>query len=370
MKILIVCGYCKLGSFGGAEYQAFLLANALANRGHSVAFISIGDEDRIIIDNKIKIFSVKKRKLLRKFGPYFFLDYFKIKRIIKKFAPDAVYIRANPSYLGMVALILGKYNKKTKIIYHISSDQEVISRGINLNPTKFFYNIEILLKIIGYKRSIIICQTSYQSHSFYTRYKKKCHIVRNFHHISVLPPYQHKENIICWIGNIKAVKNPIEFIKMAKNININGLRFVMAGRPPSGMFRIEFFKHLEKSNVEYLGEISHDEVYNLLKRSKILCSTSFAEGFPNIFIEAWLHKVVVISLFVDPDGLLEAEHIGFKVNSIYEMAMKIKQLLLDEALLCSYAERAHDFAVRNFNIDQNIKKIIDIFEDRAIKSDE
>ncbi|MGV2451640.1 UNVERIFIED_CONTAM: glycosyltransferase [Ralstonia mannitolilytica] len=38
-------------------------------------------------------------------------------------------------------------------------------------------------------------------------------------------------------------------------------------------------------NVRFLGQVSSDEVADLLKKSKILCMTSLREGLPTILIE-------------------------------------------------------------------------------------
>ena len=60
-----------------------------------------------------------------------------------------------------------------------------------------------------------------------------------------------------------------------------------------------------------MGKLSHADTINEISRSKALISTSPMEGFPNIFIEAWGCGVPVLSLYVDPGGVIIREKLGF-----------------------------------------------------------
>ena len=53
----------------------------------------------------------------------------------------------------------------------------------------------------------------------------------------------------------------------------------------------------------------------LLARSHIFVNTSTHEGFPNTFIQSWLREVVVVSLQVDPDQVLERQQVGIAAGS-------------------------------------------------------
>ena len=65
------------------------------------------------------------------------------------------------------------------------------------------------------------------------------------------------------------------------------------------------------SNLQYLGEVSQDEVNRRLREGHILVNTSRYEGFSNTFVQAWMRRVPVVSLTVDPDNILVRENIGF-----------------------------------------------------------
>ncbi|MCA1656367.1 MAG: glycosyltransferase, partial [Actinobacteria bacterium] len=53
-----------------------------------------------------------------------------------------------------------------------------------------------------------------------------------------------------------------------------------------------------------------DELIALYARAVAVVNTSGFEGFPNTFMEAWACGVPVLSLSVDPDGVIERHGLG------------------------------------------------------------
>ncbi|WP_430404412.1 glycosyltransferase [Fluviicola sp.] len=80
-------------------------------------------------------------------------------------------------------------------------------------------------------------------------------------------------------------------------------------------------------NFHYLGEIPNSEVNKQLSQSHILVNTSQYEGFSNTFVQAWMRKVVVVSLNSNPDGLLTDKEIGFVSGNPDELEKTIGDLV-------------------------------------------
>jgi len=151
------------------------------------------------------------------------------------------------------------------------------------------------------------------------------------------------------------MKNPFEFIKLANDLKGTQYHFLMIGRPPGGKFEEQFFRALEGSNVKYLGELSNEEVNKILCKARIFCCTSFGEGFPNTFLQAWMRKVPVVSLYVDPDDLIGRYRLGYHSKSYESLKMDTLNLITNPSILQNMAENVRKFAVNNFLLKNNIQ---------------
>jgi glycosyltransferase involved in cell wall biosynthesis len=97
----------------------------------------------------------------------------------------------------------------------------------------------------------------------------------------------------------------------------------------------------------------------MLSQGHILVNTSKQEGFSNTFIQAWMRKVPVVSLQVDPDSVLEKEGIGFCSGSFDQLVKDTQKLITDDKLRNEMGERARAYAIKNHSL-KNMDKILDL----------
>ena len=74
--------------------------------------------------------------------------------------------------------------------------------------------------------------------------------------------------LVVWIGNFKLVKRPEIFVRLAEELReLPDVRFAMAGRAGNERTHGELHDKIRAlGNLEYLGELSHDQVNELLGR--------------------------------------------------------------------------------------------------------
>lgn len=138
--------------------------------------------------------------------------------------------------------------------------------------------------------------------------------------------------------------------------------FVMIGKNSfSGRMKNIGAAIIQAKNIEYKGELPLHEVNRILSGSHILVNTSQIEGFPNTFIQAWMRKIPVVSLNVDPDDVIKKNKIGFHSGSFGQMVRDIQLLISDGQMREEMGERAQQFAFQNYSM-RNMDKILDLIE--------
>jgi glycosyltransferase involved in cell wall biosynthesis len=115
-------------------------------------------------------------------------------------------------------------------------------------------------------------------------------------------------------------------------------------------------------NFEYLGEIPQEDVNEYLAKSHLLVNTSIFEGFSNTFIQAWMRKVPVVSLSVDPDKLLSKEGLGYCSGNFESLVDDVQRLIENHKLRDFIGEKARRYAIEHFSIDKVGKQFKDLVE--------
>jgi glycosyltransferase involved in cell wall biosynthesis len=94
-------------------------------------------------------------------------------------------------------------------------------------------------------------------------------------------------------------------------------------------------------------------------------NTSRVEGFPNTFIQAWARLVPVISLTVDPDGVIEKQRLGFRSGDFSQLVSHTRTLIRDQNLAEEmgrngrlYGEKEHDLAENAHKLDQLLRQLV------------
>lgn len=343
--------------FGGAEYQIKLLIDHIKDL-YDLYYMA---RNITFIESKIKLINVPHIKLLNKFGNSFFLDALNIYQMLKKINPDVIYQRVRSAYTGIAAFYAIKHNKN--MIWHVSSDNDVKPFKFNFKKQIIFDYIDRKLAEYGIRNcSKIIVQTEDQSKLLKEHYARKCDaIIPNFHPYAVCEIKKENPIKILWVSNFKDMKRPELFVKVAKHFErYDNVQFYMVGRKPNNKHQAQIEEEITKiKNLMHLGERTLEEVNELFCRAHIFINTSDFEGFPNTFIQAWMRRVPVVSLNVDPDDILKNYGIGFHSGSFEQIVKDTRRLIQDKQLRDTMGEKAQRYALKNHSL-ANIQKILEL----------
>lgn len=344
----------NLGYIGGAETQQILLAKELKKRGYKISFITYGEKNKNIeIVDDIEIFPAYERNNL-KYLPFFRKAIYIIRKMKNVNADIYFYRSGSPGIISIFGKLLQK-----KVIYMISSDAVVCGEAINkkdllrilLGKLAHFFDIKLSDKVI--------VQNNFQKSKLKERFNVYGIIIKNSLDISLQFNKKSIGDYLLWVGTIRSIKQPELFLKLAEYFPI--YNFIMIG----GMGRdIKLFKQITEAtkkfhNIKFLGFVDRDKIFDYYKNAILLVNTSKIEGFPNVFLESWLYSIPVVSLNVDPDGIISKYKLGFHSKTFDKMLDDTKTLLNDKELLETMGKNGRKYVEEN----HDIRKIADQYED-------
>jgi glycosyltransferase involved in cell wall biosynthesis len=141
----------------------------------------------------------------------------------------------------------------------------------------------------------------------------------------------------------------------------------MQGGPK--VWREQLMRDIQNTtNLDYVGPKTQREVNELLARAHVLVNTSVTEGYPNTFIQAWQRKVPVVSLTVNPDGVLDRQGVGIRAGTEQGLEEAVRLLLENSALRNEYGVRAREYAVRRHSL-RNTHALVRLIETGEVEAE-
>lgn len=345
-------------TLGGAEIQArYIMAQLLQRGGARVYYLC--RHTTVADDEGASVMKVGASGVLARY--MYCVDARRVLQALNTIRPDVLYVRVDSPYLGLAAW----YRKRHRctLIWHIANERDV--RRLEWRGLRTLLRFADR-KIFEYgipRADIIIGQARYQDSLLQRNFGRECTaIIPNAHPMppSIIKPETPKR--VIWVGSIKPNKHPERYLELARRFEDDKrVEFLMVGPIQDRMWeqRLPGFVN-GISNLKYLGEQPHERVLALLGSAHILVSTGGVEGFPNVFIEAWLSRTAVVSYEVDPDGVLTDQRLGLLSGNSERLAQDVRELIEDDARLTDLSERAFQYA-RDHHSLANAGRVADFF---------
>jgi glycosyltransferase involved in cell wall biosynthesis len=359
MKIVILGGNCEKalnGTFvGGAEKQTALIAQLLAARGHDTTILesAVGNNPNSLIHGVKIVQSWRCDKGL----PAIRSLTYRLPSLLKRIAeitPDIVYSRATSLYGALLACFAHRLGYK--FVWGLAGDQDVnlrlsYLRTLNLGLYDRFnrgFIFNLAAKTLLKKADLIIAQTTEQYDYIAPRgcqtivipniYKADPHLITTMQ----AEPFS-TNNTCLWVGKFTGSKGEAELLEIARLLPSVQIRVV--GHVETNFEQTALFLAIKKQeNILLLGRLPYDKLYKEYIQADILIHTAPAEGFSNVFLEAWAAKLPVISLVVNPNSLLSASGLGFHANGdLRNMASKIDEFLRSPELRKIVGEKSRAY---------------------------
>ena len=350
---------------GGAEYQIACLIDVLRQLHRFEIFYLARHLSAQPQSSSYRVVRIGHGGRMPRFG--YIMDAVPLYRALRRIAPHALYQRVACGYTGVCAWYASRHG--ARLIWHVASDSDVTRRDLVAGRNPLRSAMEKRSVEFGIRHANqIVAQTRHQAELLQENYSRKVDlIIPNFHPLPEETIDKRVPITVIWIANFKPLKQPEVFVRMVANLrDLHGVRFLMVGAPATGSGDRRWSEALiasiqETPNLEYLGQKSQREVNELLARAHIYVNTSAFEGFANTFIQAWMREVAVVSLQVNPDGILDNEGIGIHAGSEEQLTLAVRSLIDDPALRADYAARGRRYATQ-FHSVQNARRLVHLIE--------
>ena len=337
-------------TFGGATIQMFLFAQELAKYSADIHTTSI-----IPAYNEIKFNESENFNLVMAYHESDNIIQKMIKNIsvLSSLKPDVII--QHGLTLPSVFLSIYCYIKKIKYVFMFAHDVEARGRYQKNNKRCWFFS-----QLLKYT-PLMIVQNEYQLttlNNTYKRFSSKFFLLYNGF------PFKEKRTApkrsLLWVARCEKWKRPELFIELAKRNRDRD--FVMIC--PSTNDTV-YYEQLKKeasriANLEFIEFVPFDKIDAYFRNAGLLINTSEHEGYPQVFIQAAMNSVPIISLKVDPDTVISRYECGMVCGDDFEkLHTGINRVLSDNGLYKNLSDNIYNFYQDKHSIEKNVVKLLE-----------
>ena len=350
MKILII-NHHPQDIIGGSEMQCDLLASQLTRMGHLVVYLAVnGRQETYNIPYTVERASLRWRDL---------------RKIIRNHHPDVIYWRFNKRHFLSTMLLFALLH--VPVVFAIShiNDVKQWSHKIRQDAPDLGGKIWQWCQSIrpAFSSRInhfgwwfvrgVVAQLA--SQTGYIRGKPSIVIANSVDAECV--PFTWAKPFVIWAGSIKQSKRPEQFLELARHLQDAPVDFLMVGEIVHRNYKQQIEQAAVLPNFHYLGVKSYHELNGIIQQAQLLVHTCEPEGFPNVFIQAWMQGTPTVSAYYDPDQMIQREQLGLYSGTFAQFQKDVRGLLINETLRKEIGQRAKQFAEARFGLETNVKQL-------------
>lgn len=348
---------------GGSERYCYETSKRLAEKGHEIDIItSEFGLEHMPDSNSLKIKRFRCFGKMWKTNPVTYIG-----NALLKGDYDIVHAHSYIFFTSNQAALFKKI-KKYPLFMHLHGGVDVA--GGTVSPFRLWFKNRIYDRIIGkftLDAADRIASVSKKDIEMSVRKfgipKEKFEWVPNAIDTSLFKTRCKKTDaVIGFVGRLEKWKGILDFIKIAKRINIfdKNVKFLVVG---DGSLRSEAERLSKGLPISFCGWVQHEDMPDIYSKMKVLLSPSYCEGVPTTYLEAMACGVPVVS--TDIGGVKEIVidgKTGFCSNNIDELSQFAYNIVSD----CKNTRKMPYFSERliknEYNLEKVSEKLLKLFE--------
>lgn len=287
-----------------------------------------------------------------------------LRGIVKNSRPDVIHMTTSGQLAIIRDILLLRYAKKKKIptVYHIRFGR------ISEIAEKNTFEWKLMKKAVGYAGTTIAIDKRTEK-----TLSEKCgssnivYIPNPFDGGSVNAPiraWEDRKKQLVFVGWLVKTKGVEELLGAWDELSreFGNHRLVVIG-PGKDEYTAELKEKFRCENVEFTGELGHEEALNRVAESSMLVLPSYTEGFPNVVLEAMALKVPTVATNVGaiPEMLADDSGIIIEPRSEEQLADAVRSMLSDESKAAAYSENAYRRLKNEYSVEIIMREYIDLW---------
>ncbi len=312
--------------FGGAEVQQWLIGRALDARGFDVRFVTYAPgrahDERY---GDIRVFTVPGPGHGRP-GLAGKLANIDLWRALSRAGANVYYQRCAGTLTGVVGLYARLHRKP--FLFSVANDRDLDGHYLRTAAPH-----QAMLFRLGMRlASAIVIQSEHQARLLREGWGREGVLIPSACPIpeAPLPPATARRGAL-WVGNMLPKKRPVLLADLAAAVPEVPFTMIAPETGDPAFVRSALERLKGCPNLRHVPRAPYEAMPGYYRDAALLVSTSTAEGFPNVFLEAWANRMPVVSLEIDPDELLCEKGLGAHAKTIDEMAAAVRRLAADPA---------------------------------------
>jgi len=204
------------------------------------------------------------------------------------------------------------------------------------------------------RADVLICQTEAQRRMLLSHLRREAVVAPN------LPPppapvANEARSGALWVGRDVDWKRPELFIELARRLP--GERFTMVCQPQPGR-KAARLREAAPPNLALHEGLPFEETAQLFAAHRVLVITSSEEGLPNVMLQAAQASTPIVTIRVDPDGLIGEHGAGFVCGDLESATGATRLLLTDEEVWRSRSDGAARLAGRMLERAEDVVELL------------
>jgi glycosyltransferase involved in cell wall biosynthesis len=330
--------------FGGEAVQQTILARAFRDFGYEVTMICLDygqpqDEER----EKIRVIKTYRENAGIPVIRFLYPRMSSVISALWRASADIYFQSCAGAITGAVAWFCKRHSRT--FVFRIASDSDCEPGSQIIR----FYRDRKLFEY-GLRNADLISAQSHSQQSLLTKnYSLKSEVVNMACDIPSPIHTNYRDNDVLWVSNIRQCKRPDKLVQLARMLPDR--KFTMIGGKMNGeedLFRKTQQDAAQLANLEFLGPVRYHNIAQHFARSKVFVNTSDIEGFPNTFLQAWSHKIPVVSFF-DPDNIIKTKELGLSPVSLDSMKSDIVSLIENGDWRVDIGDAGYQFVTTNYS---------------------